>query len=143
MYKAIALVFAAFMAATTPALSQVPTPNQRLATDVFEIVKEVWAKQQAYCKNPRSYAAPVCNMEFEFARGKLANMIGWQILLNMALGESDKDLTAYLQGRHAYSRTSAVEAQREVEKNFYPLPRASAPEPKQSPALTKTARIKK
>jgi len=143
MFKAIALVFAAFMAVATPAFSQELAPNQKLAAAVFEIVKEVRVKQLAYCKNPRSYAAPVCNMEFEFARKELVEMLGWQILLNLALSESDKDLTAYLQERQATNRVEAVEAQRSVETNFYPLPQASTLEPKQPPVLTKTARAKK
>jgi hypothetical protein len=123
MYKAIALVFAVLMAVATPAFSQQePAPNQKLATAVFEIVKDVRLKQLTYCKNPRSYAVPVCNMEFEFARKELVEMLGWQILLNLALSESDKDLTAYLQERQATNRVEAVEAQRSIETNFYPLP---------------------
>lgn len=143
MFRAIALMFAAFMAVATPALSQELTPNQKLAAAVFEIVKEVRAKQLAYCKNSRSYLPPVCNMDFESARKELVEMLGWQILLNLSLGENDKDLIAYLQERQATNRVEAVEAQREVEKNFYPLPQASTLQPKQSPALTKTAKAKK
>lgn len=144
MYKASALMFAAFMAVATPAFSQQePTPSQKLAAAAFDIVKDVRTKQELYCKNPRSYASPVCNADFERARLKLIIMVGWQIMLNVALGEGDQALVSYLQKKQEAAKTEAVETQRELQGNFYPIPRASTLDPKQPPMLTKTARVKK